>query len=511
MENDKHDNGRNGTYRNTIKYLGIFGGAHGLSVLLNMLRTKISSVLLGVAGQTIITLSTRTVQMFSDGTGLSLGFSAVRKISDIYENGDEASLERCIKVLRSLACLTGIVGMLLMLIVTPFASDWIFEDSSSYYLPRVMALSPVVFFMAVSNGEIAILRGTRQLNKFAAYTFLVALVSLVVAVPAYLLFGIGGIFPVIFVTGLLQMCMLLYLTIPHYKYRISPFSFVVLREGYEIVRIGAGYIFASIFTSFSMWLVCALLSDIGDGETAGLFSAGFMMLTVLPGMLFAALDSEYYPRLSGVASNVNKRNRIINEQIEVQLLVQPPLLMTFVVAMPVLVPLFYQEDFMPAVVMAQLAMSGMFMRTMSFPLSFLSLSRNDTATYVLLESVYNILFVALIVGGYVCGDFIGVGIGIALLHTFDFVLVYLVAYFKYGMRLSVNAVRYFCLQLPVFATATLIALQPSDKWFYWPAGVVCVLISLAVTLYMFSKLSVIPESVLRVTGKIFKLFKKRGF
>lgn len=53
-------------YQHTIKYLGIFGGAQGFSMLLNMLRTKITSVLLGVAGQSIIAISNRTVQMFSD-------------------------------------------------------------------------------------------------------------------------------------------------------------------------------------------------------------------------------------------------------------------------------------------------------------------------------------------------------------------------------------------------------------------------------------------------------------
>ena len=89
MGQEAHNKGKKDAYRHVVKYLGIFGGAHALSVVMNVLRTKVSSVLLGVEGQTIITLSTRTVQMFSDGTGLSLGFSAVRKISDVFENGDD--------------------------------------------------------------------------------------------------------------------------------------------------------------------------------------------------------------------------------------------------------------------------------------------------------------------------------------------------------------------------------------------------------------------------------------
>ena len=506
-------------YGRTIKYLGIFGGAHGVSMLLNILRTKVASVLLGVSGQSIIALSNRTVQMFSDGTGLSLAFSAVRKISDTYENGDEVAVERCVKVARSVAFLTGIVGMLIMLIVTPLISGWMFEDASAYYTPRIMLLSPVVFFMSVSNGEIAVLRGTRRLNKMAVYTLLTSLVSVLVAVPAYLLAGIGGIFPAIVITAFLQMCLLLWFAVPHYRYRVSPFSISLLREGLDMVKMGAGYIFSSIFTSFSMWLVCALLSDIGDGDTAGLFSAGFMMITILPGMLFAALDSEFYPRLSGVASKVEERNGMINEQAEVQMLVQSPLLMVFVVAMPLLVPLFYESDFMPAVVMAQSAMFGMFMRTVTFPLSFLSLAKNDTMTFVLMEAVYNILFVLLIVGGYVVGGYVAggdvfmefacVGVGIALLHVLDFALVYAVTHFRYGMRLSRNLMLCFVLQMPLFVAAVATASLPYDGWSYWLSGIACVLLSSGVTIYMFSRLSVIPESVSRLVGKVVGIFRRK--
>ena len=51
-------------YARVLKYLGIFGGAQGLSILLNIIRTKIASKLLGVGGQTVIALSNRTFQCY---------------------------------------------------------------------------------------------------------------------------------------------------------------------------------------------------------------------------------------------------------------------------------------------------------------------------------------------------------------------------------------------------------------------------------------------------------------
>ena len=495
-------------YGRVIKYLGIFGGAQGLSILLNMVRTKIASILLGVAGQSVIALSNRTVQMFSDATGLSLSFSAIRALSDAYENADEAVVERCIKVVRSVALFTGLLGMLLMLIVTPYISDWIFEDNSAYYSGRFLALSPVVFFMAVSNGEIAILRGIRQLNKVAVYSVATSVISLLVAVPLYFFVGVGGVFPAIFATAFLQMSVLLYFSLPLYAYRAAPFSFALLREGIDIVKMGAGFIFSSIFSSFALWLICALLSDIGDGKSAGLFNTAIVMITMLPGVLFAALDSEYYPRLSGAVENVTLRNRMINEQVEVQLLVQSPLLVAFMVAMPLLVPLFYDGEFMPAVSMAQIALMGMFMRTMTYPVSFLTLAKSDTLLFVFLESIYNLLLVALVVAGYVTMGFVGVGAGIALAHTLDFLLVYGMLKFRYGLRLSGNVAKYFFMQLPLFVAMAIVVVGGFSGRSYWTMGAICTLLSLLLSIYFLKKQTILPDTFRRLYKKISRKFKK---
>lgn len=484
-----------GGYGRTVKYLGIFGGAQGASMILNLVRNKFASVLLGVSGQSVIAIFNRTIQMFSDCTGLSLSFSAIRTMSDAYENADAQTVEHCVKVVRSVAFFTGLLGMLLMLSVTPFISDWIFGENHKYYLPRFLILSPVVFFMAVSNGELAIMRGIKQLNKVAVYTFSTALISLTVSVPLYYIMGIGGIFPSIFFIALMQMCVLLYFSCPIYKYRVAPFSFKLLREGRDMIKLGAGYIYAAILASCAMWLIYAMLSDVGDGETAGLFNTGLAMVTLLPGILFAALDSEYYPRLSGVARQIDVRNGMVNEQVEVQLLIQSPVLIAFMAAMPLLIPLLYDSDFMPAVAMAQVAMLGMFMRTMTYPISFLPLASSDSLLFLLLESVYNILLVVFVLAGYTSYGMLGVGIGLALTHIVDFVVVYLVARFKYRFSLSRRVVAYFAMQLPLMLAALAFSIMQSGGMLYWLGNAVCVLLSVLVSLYFLQKYSGILDKI----------------
>ena len=54
------------SYGRAVKYLGIFGGAQGVSVLLGMVRNKFASIFLGAAGLGVISLYNRTIQLFSD-------------------------------------------------------------------------------------------------------------------------------------------------------------------------------------------------------------------------------------------------------------------------------------------------------------------------------------------------------------------------------------------------------------------------------------------------------------
>ena len=136
-----------GNYGRVIKYLGIFGGAQGVSVLLGMLRNKAASVLLGTVGFGLIALYSRTVQLFCDTTGLSLSLSAVRRMADVYSNEGREAVSHCVKVVRSIALLTGLVGMVLMLLCSPLLSQWMFEGDAACTL-RLMLVSPVVLFMA---------------------------------------------------------------------------------------------------------------------------------------------------------------------------------------------------------------------------------------------------------------------------------------------------------------------------------------------------------------------------
>ena len=481
MSEKTRNNGTSGGYGRVVKYLGLLGGAQGVSLLINLLRNKVASTLLGTVGLGLIGLYNRTVQMFSDCTNLSLSYSAVRKLSDTYENATNADVAHYVKVARSIALLTGIIGMLLFVIFSPLVMEYISDDSnySSWYF---VALSPVVLFMAVSGGEVAVLRGVRQLNSLAIYTLWSSLVALVVALPMYFFFGIDGILPSILIVGLLQMLGILYNSVRLFGYKVAPFSLRLLRDGVEMLKLGVGYIYTTILTSCSVWMIYSNISNIGGDSELGLFSSGYLLLSMLPSVLFAALDSEYYPRLSGAFGNTKVRNTMVNEQIEVHLLVQTPLILTAVIALPFLYPLLYSGEFVPAVTMTQIAMFGLLFHILTYPISFMPLSKGDVGVFIMQETVYNVANVALVITGYRYWGLEGVGIALLFARILDLTVAFSISYFKYGFRLSHCSKKYLFMNM-IFALLLSCSVFLLNGVAAWICSLAAVVSSIAVSVY----------------------------
>ena len=501
--NVKNNDAGTGNYNRVIRYLGIFGGAQGVSVLLSMVRNKFASVLLHSGGFGLIALYNRTVQLFYDTTGLSLSLSAVRRLSDTYSNGSEDEVRHCVKVVRSIALLTGLVGMLLMILLSPLLSMWMLDGTTGDTL-RLMLVAPVVLFMAVSGGELAVLRGVKQPGKIAYYTLWTAVGAVLVAVPLYYLLGTGGIIPSIFLVALLQMIGALFFSTRLYAYSAVPFSSATLREGLDIIKLGAGYIYATILVSGSLWLVYQVVSRIGDDSAVGIFSAGYLLVGMLPSILFAAFDSDYYPRLSGIFAKKSARNAMVNEHIEVHLLVQMPVILCMIMLLPWLVPLFFTAEFLPALPMVQIALFALLFHVVTYPISFMPVSKGDTLIFAAQETIYNVAFVLLTLLGFKFYGWLGAGVGMMLARMIDLLVVYSISSRRYGFRLSGRAVTSLLTAIVAGCLVLGSALGAGQLPWVRYVGLCVAVFMTVVSLYRLSRHSNIFHSVF---NRVFKRFR----
>ena len=80
------------SYRHILKYTGVFGGVQGINVLISLVRNKFVALLLGPGGMGLVSLLNTALSFISQATNLGIATSAVRHISELYNEGEEDKL-----------------------------------------------------------------------------------------------------------------------------------------------------------------------------------------------------------------------------------------------------------------------------------------------------------------------------------------------------------------------------------------------------------------------------------
>ena len=467
-----------GAYGQVLKYTGIFGGVQGLNVIVSLVRNKLAAILLGPAGMGLVSLFNATVAFISQATGFGISMSAVRHISELSESGDEAQRAYYIKVVRAWSLLAALLGVLVCVAIGPFLSSNTFAWGN--HTLHFILLAPAVGMIAVTAGETAILKGTRQLKPLVVVQTFTILATLILTVPAYYFFGQAGIVPVIVLMALVTL-----LFTVNYSWRLYPLQLSgskgILGDGMEMIRLGVAFTLAGIVGAGSEMLIRSWLNLQGDLDAVGLYNAGYMITVTYASMVFSAMEADYFPRLSAVNGDVPATNETVNKQTEVTLLIIAPMLVGMIVLLPVLTPLLLSEKFMPIVAMTQVAALAMFFKAITLPAAYITLARGYSLLYLSLETAYFIVFVLLVMYGYQHWGLLGTGIAITAANVFDFFMIHTVAYFRYGYKMSSAVMRYSAIHILIgllafFTTITV------DGFVYWVFGIGLSLVSLLFSL-----------------------------
>ena len=181
------------SYSHILKYTGIFGGVQGLNILMSVVRNKLVAIILGPEGMGMISLFNSSIKLVSDSTNLGLSMSAVREVSEAYEHGNEERLNHIVSLVRLWSFLTALFGVLICIVFSPFLNRFTFSwgDHTLHFVH----LSPVVAMMAITGGELAILKGTRRLKSLAVISVYGVIGALITSIPLFYIWGESAIVP----------------------------------------------------------------------------------------------------------------------------------------------------------------------------------------------------------------------------------------------------------------------------------------------------------------------------
>ena len=321
------------------------------------------------------------------------------------------------------------------------------------------------------------------------------LAALLFSVPVYYFFGASGIVPVIVLMALATM----FATI-RISFRVIPLQLAsagrAMKEGTGMIRLGVAYTLAMVVGSLTELVIRSYLNVTGDLDILGLYNAGYMLTITYAGMVFSAMETDYFPRLAAVQGDVFATNETVNRQTEVSLLLLSPMLVTFMVTLPVLIPLLFSLEFVPVIGMAQVATLAMYLKVLTMPVAYVTLARGQALAYLILESLYCVALILLIIFCYQRWGLYGTGVAVTLAYLFDFLIVIGYAYKKNGYRCSATVFRYALVQvlLGLFSYITVCVLSGIA---YWLVGGILILLSTCYSLRILRRKTHLWQALMR--------------
>jgi O-antigen/teichoic acid export membrane protein len=494
------ETGNNTSYRQIMKATSIFGGVQVFNIVVSVIRSKFVAVLLGPAGMGIADLLNSTTNLIASMTNLGLSTSAVKNIAAANASGNSSRVSVVSSVLRRLVWITGVLGALVTLVLSPWLSKLTFGNKD--YTIAFIWISIVLLIKQISSGQLVVLQGMRRIQYLAKASVAGNIFALFISIPIYYAWGVRGIVPAIILSAFISFLFTWYYAA---KVKIQPVKVTkaeLLSEGGDMVRMGFILSINSLIALLTSYLVRIFISHTGGLAQVGLYQAGFAFINTYVGMVFTAMATDYFPRLSGIAHDNTKARNMINQQAEVAFLILAPILTIFLIYINYVVILFYSAKFISVDRMIHWAALGIFLKAASWPIAYIMIAKGHTKLYFYNELTANIYTLGLNILGYQYRGLEGLGISFLIGYLIYFLQVFILARRKYEFAFEKEFNKIFVIQVSLGILCFLISRILNPPYLYF-AGSLVILFSFYYSLKELNKR-------LKLMPLILQIFKKNS-
>lgn len=404
------------SHKTIVRATGVFGFVQVFKMLVSIVGAKFIALFLGPVGIGIFGLLNNTLSIISSLTSFGINISSVREMSLAHADNNLEKFSKRFIVLQRWSIAIGVFGGLITLVLASFLSRITF--GSDEYRFWFMLLSVNFILVSISSSRIALLQGMRMLKSIAISNLIISIAITAVSIPIYYFFRIDGIVPVILISSLIVFSVNLYFTrnIEIMKLKISFKE--TLQSGQPLINLGFLLSINVIFGQICTYIIKLYLNNNGTtAEILGFYEVSTVILLSYVGMIFSAMSTDFYPRLTAISSDNIKVNSLVNDQIEIALLIITPGITTLYFTAPLLVELLYSKSFFGVLLIFKAALFAVIIKAIIWPLGFVILAKGENRLYFKQELLGDALN---IVATIILYRFLGlVGIGIASLINFS--------------------------------------------------------------------------------------------
>ena len=453
MTKDEHDKN---SYKESLKATSLFGGVQVYNILIGIIRSKFVAVLLGPVGMGINGLLISATDLIMSLTNLGLGTSAVRDIAEANATQDAGKIALVIRVFRRLVWLTGLLGAIICLLFSPYLSYVTFRNYE--YTIAFVILSSSVLFKQLATGQTALLQGMRKYADMAKANVTGNTIGLFLTVPLYYLWGLDAIVPVLVITSVISFILSYYYSNKVKIEKVEITTKSIKKEGKGMLKMGFFISLQGLLSVGASYLVRIFISNKGGLDDVGLFTAGFAIINTYVGLVFTAMGTDYYPRLSAVSSGNEEFNKTINQQAEISLLLLAPIIAGFIIFIKPVVTILYSSKFLPVEGLIYWAILGIFFKAASWTIAYSFLAKGDTTAFFWSELAAIIYTTAFNILGYMHWGLTGLGISFLVGYIVYLIQVWIIAGKRYQIYFQKGIYKVFGIQFLLSALCIVLVL-----------------------------------------------------
>lgn len=453
-------------------------------ILVAMVKSKLTAGLIGPIGMGLVYTLTNMTGLIGTLTNFGLGTIAIKNISKTTNFNNTFLLTRIINTYWKLAVFTGSLGTLIVIVFSDYLSKISFGNSD--YTLIFIIISSTLLFAQINTGQFVALQSLRYFKKLAYSNLISGVLILIVTVIIFYFFGIKGVAASILVSSLIPAAVNWVFIKKIVIKKVDISSKRLIKYGRELITLGSLISLSRIMPLLSTLVLNAFIIRISGLHEVGLYNAGFAIIFNYTGIIFTAMEAEYFSRLSAQSLDKTTFDSTVNQQVEIAILLIAPIVMLFVFFASYGIVLLYSNEFLIIENMIRFAMLGLFFKCLTWPLSYVFLVKNMNKLYFWNEFGFNAILLGLNILFYKYQGILGLGYSFFTAVAINLVFVLFVLKIKCDFRLEKSIVRLFFLQLLLIVTA-LVSYLFFNGIFKIVLSIPFVFISIFISYYYFNK------------------------
>ena len=206
--------------------------------------------------------------------------------------------------------------------------------------------------------------------------------------------------------------------------------------GKPIVQLGLSLTLVNILAAAVAFALSAYISGTGSLSDVGLYSAGNAIVDGYVGMVFTAMATDYFPRLSGVINDESKWKKLVSEQAELVLIILGIVLILLLSTSPILIRILLSKEFLASNDFITWAVLAIPLKGLVWVLGYIVLAKGNNKLFLTIEIISNLMVLLFNILFYTSFGIKGLGFSLIVSYILSSSVMLLILSSKYNFQFS---------------------------------------------------------------------------